>query len=465
MGLEKKVFDVRIGDIVFHEKYYPRLVTDDATVERYSKCLDELPPVLLNQDGWLIDGKHRVDAHVLAGRDRICAVREYTDSVVSFITLSCRLNVVHGKPLDVQDRMKSVMLLFNEAGGDEERMCDAFEARARVRAMMPGIFGVSEDTITGDLKGTVRNYQQARHIYVEKLLAEGMTHKEIANEVGLTEGGIGNISSSLKKTSLFSDGALKSEVQDKSGMSQLSLVPSDSSVIADVVDSQVVGGLLVEDKRVLDSLRKGDITGKVARGRFVRNAKRRIQKQAQAELDTDSPDDVGEFRDYAVVDIDPPWPVEKIDRDVSMGQTGFEYPVMSVKEIKGLELPCENAHIFLWTTHKYLPDAFECFKAWDVRYVSTMVWRKNGGFQPFNLMQYNCEFVLYGRKGAPMAFLDTKNFFACFDGRRREHSRKPVEFYDTITRVTGGRRCVLFGREFIEGWEVFGNESDKFVEG
>jgi N6-adenosine-specific RNA methylase IME4 len=48
--------------------------------------------------------------------------------------------------------------------------------------------------------------------------------------------------------------------------------------------------------------------------------------------------------------------------------------------------------------------------------------------------------------------------------QRREHSRKPDEFYDTIRRVTFGPRIDVFGRERREGFEVWGNEPDRFNE-
>lgn len=169
--------------------------------------------------------------------------------------------------------------------------------------------------------------------------------------------------------------------------------------------------------------------------------------------------------EYRTIVIDPPWPIEKIVRDIAPGEVnfGFEYPTMTIDEITDVGLPvAEDAFVFLWTTHKFLPDSFGIFQTWGVRYLFTMTWHKNGGFQPYGLAQFNSEFVLVGRIGSA-EFVDTKAFPTCFQAARREHSRKPAEFYDLVARVSPAPRIEMFSREAREGFDQFGNETGKFA--
>ncbi|MBT9164980.1 MAG: Chromosome-partitioning protein Spo0J [candidate division WS2 bacterium] len=163
---------------------------------------------------------------------------------------------------------------------------------------------------------------------------------------------------------------------------------------------------------------------------------------------------------YDCIVIDPPWPVQKIERDCRPNQTKEpDYPTMSIEEIKALEIPAgKHCHLWLWTTHKYLPAAFSILESWGFRYICCFVWHKPGGFQPIGLPQYNCEFVLYGRRGKP-EFVDTKAFFTCFSGERVRHSQKPDSFYEMVKRVTSGKRLDMFSRRKIEGFEGWGNEA------
>lgn len=162
---------------------------------------------------------------------------------------------------------------------------------------------------------------------------------------------------------------------------------------------------------------------------------------------------------YDVIVIDPPWPMEKIERDERVNQVAFDYPVMDEAEMADLRVPtADDCHVWLWTTHKFLPMAFRLLDAWGLKYVCTFVWHKPGGFQPYGLPQYNCEMALYARKGAPQ-FVDTKAFSVCFEAPRTAHSEKPAAFYDVVRRVTAGRRLDMFNRRPIEGFDGWGKEA------
>jgi len=162
---------------------------------------------------------------------------------------------------------------------------------------------------------------------------------------------------------------------------------------------------------------------------------------------------------YDVIVIDPPWQMEKIERDVAPNQVGFDYPTMTIEEIKNMDLPAEkNCHVFMWITQKHHRHGFDIFDAWGVNFICEFVWHKNGGFQPFGLPQFNHEYVMYGRIGTP-TFIDFKNFFTCFNANRTGHSAKPEEFYETIRRVTAGKRIDIFNRRKIEGYDTWGNQA------
>lgn len=170
---------------------------------------------------------------------------------------------------------------------------------------------------------------------------------------------------------------------------------------------------------------------------------------------------------YRCIVIDPPWEMEKIVRDNRPNAVnfGFEYPTMTEAELAAFDvagMADDDCHLFCWTTQKHLPSALSLVETWGFRYVLCMVWHKPGGFQPYNLPQFNCEFAIYARRGSP-EFVDTKAFSTCFQAPRREHSRKPDEFYALIERVTAGPRIDVFSREPRPGFDQFGNETGKFA--
>jgi N6-adenosine-specific RNA methylase IME4 len=193
-------------------------------------------------------------------------------------------------------------------------------------------------------------------------------------------------------------------------------------------------------------------------------ADRRSQNAAERDRIRRQPTTIPDGK-FSCIVVDPPWPTAKIERDVRPNQVGFDYPTLSEDEISSFpidDLADTSCHLFLWTTQKFLPFALSLIAEWGFRYVCAFVWHKAGGFQPVGLPQFNCEFVLYARRGSPQ-FVDTTAFPTCFQAPRREHSRKPDFFYETVRRVTDGPRIDVFSRESREGFAQYGNEPGRFA--
>jgi N6-adenosine-specific RNA methylase IME4 len=71
------------------------------------------------------------------------------------------------------------------------------------------------------------------------------------------------------------------------------------------------------------------------------------------------------------------------------------------------------------------------------------------------------EHCLLGTRGKPV-FLHSSDG-TVLEAARREHSRKPEEFYALVERVCPGSRVELFSRQQRSGWRAFGNDFDYFV--
>lgn len=162
---------------------------------------------------------------------------------------------------------------------------------------------------------------------------------------------------------------------------------------------------------------------------------------------------------YSAIVIDPPWPIEKITREVRPKQgPALDYPVMQLDEIKALpisELASEGTHVYLWTTHKFVPAAFDLFATWGVRYECLLTWIKNVGMTPFSWM-YDTEHVLFGRIG--QLEVVTKGQRLSFQAPVQGHSVKPDVFYERVVAASPEPRLEMFARTARPGFTAWGNE-------
>lgn len=143
------------------------------------------------------------------------------------------------------------------------------------------------------------------------------------------------------------------------------------------------------------------------------------------------------------------------------------YPSMSVEAICALpvgKLAANDCRLWLWTTSRYLPDAFGVMKAWGFRYRQTLVWHKSDGNMGGGVAPNSAEFLLVGIKGNPPIKKKLKQSVFTLP-HHREHSRKPKEWHWLVEQVDDVEpRLELFARRKRHGWHVWGNELANDVE-
>jgi len=213
-------------------------------------------------------------------------------------------------------------------------------------------------------------------------------------------------------------------------------------------------------KRAPEKLKEEVKTGKKSVARGYKEL-RTLEKREESPIETPPLPD----KKYRCLVIDPPWEMQKIEREERPEQGKYlDYPTMSLEEIEKIpirELAYEEGcHVYLWTTHKRLPDALNLFEKWGVKYQCLMTWVKPTGMTPYSWM-YNTEHVLFGRIGNLQ--LEKLGIKLSFEASSREHSRKPDIFYDIVRQASPEPRLDMFSREPREGYELWGNEVDKFV--
>jgi len=141
---------------------------------------------------------------------------------------------------------------------------------------------------------------------------------------------------------------------------------------------------------------------------------------------------------------------------------------MAVHEIKSLpiaKLAADDCCLYLWTTQKYLPDAFDVLEAWGFRYCQTLTWcKKPRGRSQGGLYCPTTEFLLLGRKGKcpQRRRLDTTWWLV--KRPHNHHSAKPEFFQDIIEAMSDAPRLELFARRKRLGWLHWGNEIASDVE-
>ena len=173
---------------------------------------------------------------------------------------------------------------------------------------------------------------------------------------------------------------------------------------------------------------------------------------------------------YSTIVADPPWQYDEfcqIHSKAGRVTKPLPYQSMSLADIKALPVASfaeKDCRLFLWTTNKYLPDAFDVLKAWKFEYKQTIVWHKKGNPSPWggSVAPNHAEYLLVAVRGNPPRkdMLKT-NVFAI---NVKRHSKKPDAFIDYIEMVSDPPYLEMFSRAARLGWHVWGNEVESNVD-
>ena len=135
---------------------------------------------------------------------------------------------------------------------------------------------------------------------------------------------------------------------------------------------------------------------------------------------------------------------------------------MAIEEIKAMpvrEIADENAILWLWTTNAHLRVAFEVVEAWGFEYKTLLTWVKDR-MGTGEWLRGQTEHCLLAVRGKPVFY--QRNHTTVLEAARREHSRKPEEFYALVEATVPAARWSCSPASSGSGWQAFGNEMSKF---
>jgi N6-adenosine-specific RNA methylase IME4 len=140
------------------------------------------------------------------------------------------------------------------------------------------------------------------------------------------------------------------------------------------------------------------------------------------------------------------------------------------------DLAADDCVLFLWTCWPVLEWSLRTISAWGFEYKTCgFCWVKGHARQiemfqddidPHMTLGYwtrsNSEVCLLATRGKPKR--TDAGIKQAIVEPRREHSRKPDCVHGRIQKLVAGPYLELFARAPRSGWDVWGNQTDKFAE-
>ncbi len=171
---------------------------------------------------------------------------------------------------------------------------------------------------------------------------------------------------------------------------------------------------------------------------------------------------------FATLLADPPWQfTNRTGKMAPEHRRLSRYSTMTLQEIKELPVPqvaADRSHLYLWVPNALVLEGLQVMEHWGFTYKTNLVWfkiRKDGGPDGRGVGFYFrnvTELVLFGVRGSMRTLKPGRTQVNLLSTRKREHSRKPDEFYPLVERCSPGPYLELFARYPRPGWSTWGNQ-------
>ena len=163
------------------------------------------------------------------------------------------------------------------------------------------------------------------------------------------------------------------------------------------------------------------------------------------------------MKKYQIIYADPPWILKAGSPNLhakNQGNRELSYPTLSVQEIINLpirDISEKDSVLFLWTTNKYIEQAYYVARAWGFAPSTMLVWcKKPKGRGLGGTFGTSTEYLLFARKGTFKA--KERHWSTWFEAKRGKHSEKPQIVREIIEKCFDGSKIELFARQKTEGW-------------
>ena len=180
---------------------------------------------------------------------------------------------------------------------------------------------------------------------------------------------------------------------------------------------------------------------------------------------------------YDIIYADPPWDyggkmqydkssIKNLnvgfERNIFISAANFKYPTLTLDELKNLgvnSIAADDCILFMWTTGPQFANSIELGKAWGFEYKTVaFVWDKQV-HNPGRYTLSQTEFVIAFKKGRFPSPRGARNVHQFLSIRRGEHSEKPRQVIEGITRMFPQQKKIeLFARKNFKGWDNWGLE-------